>query len=114
MREIDTYFLKNEEPVKSCLLFLRDFILTYNNDISEGWQYQMPFYFYKEKRFCYLWVQKKTGLPYVGIVDGKLINHPDLIQEGRARMKIFLLDPQKDVPLKTLRSVLKASLKLYR
>jgi len=114
MKEIDNYFLKKEEPVKSCLLFLRDFILSYDDEITEQWRYQMPFYFYKKKRFCYLWVQKKTGIPYVGIVDGKWINHPDLIQENRSRMKILLVDPKKDIPLKIVRSVLDASLKLQR
>lgn len=114
MNEIDNYFLKKEEPLKSCLLFLRDFILSYEDGITEVWRYRMPFYLYRGKRFCYVWVQKKTGIPYVGIVDGKLIDHPQLIQEERSRMKIFLLDPRKDIPLKTLRSVLNASLKLYK
>ena len=114
MREVDAYFLRNEEPTKSYLLSLRDFILGFDQEITEAWRYRMPFYFYKGKRFCYLWVQKKTGFPYVGLVDGKLISHPDLIQENRSRMKILLLDPQKDIPLKTLRSVLNASLKPHK
>ncbi|MEK6783309.1 MAG: DUF1801 domain-containing protein [Bacteroidota bacterium] len=114
IREIDNYFLQKEEPVKSCLLFLRDYVLSYNNGITEVWHYKMPFYFYKGKRFCYLWVQSKNQLPYLGIVDGKLVNHPDLIQEDRTRMKILLFDPKKDIPIKTLRSVLAASLKTHR
>lgn len=114
MRDIDNYFLKKEEPVKSCLLFLRDFILTHNENITEAWRYQMPFYLYKGKRFCYLWVQKKTQFPYLGLVDGKLISHPELIQEDRARMKILLIDPEKDVPMKTLRFIVNASLKLHQ
>ncbi len=114
IRDSDNYFLQQEEPVKSCLFFLRDYILSYEKGISEGWQYRMPFYFYNGKRFCYLWIQKKNQLPYVGIVDGKLIDHPDLIQEERTRMKIFLIDPLKDVPIKTLRSVLHAALKIQK
>jgi hypothetical protein len=114
IREIDNYFLQKEEPVKSCLLFLRDYILSYDEAITEVWHYRMPFYFYNGKRFCYVWVQKKNQLPYVGIVDGKLIDHPNLVQEERTRMKILLFDPKKDIPLKTLRSVLDASLKLHK
>ena len=114
MRDIDNYFLKQEEPAKGCLLFLRDYILTYEEGITEAWRYRMPFYLCNGKRFCYLWVQKKTQIPYLGIVDGKRIHHPDLIQEDRSRMKILLIDPQKDIPLKTLRLVLDASLKLYK
>jgi len=66
------------------------------------------------KRFCYLWVHKKFQQPYLGIVDGKKINHPDLILEKRARMKIMLFDPAKDIPLKTIRVILGATLKLYK
>ena len=114
IRDIDIYFLEKEEPVKSYLLTLRDYILQYDKNISEVWQYRMPFYCYKGKRFCYLWVHKKFQQPYLGIVDGKKINHPDLIMEKRARMKIMLFDPAKDIPLKTIRVILGAALKLYK
>ena len=74
----------------------------------------MPFYCYQGKMMCYLWVHKKHHQPYLGIVEGKRINHPLLIQEKRARMKIILFDPSKDVPVKTIQSILKEVLKLYK
>ena len=114
IRDIDNYFLEKDEPVKSYLLTLRDYILQYDKNITEVWQYKMPFYCYKGKRFCYLWVHKKFKQPYLGIVDGKKINHPDLILEKRARMKIMLFDPMKDVPLKTIHLFLKTILSLHR
>jgi len=114
IREIDNYFLEKNEPVKSYLLTLRDYILQYDKNITEVWQYKMPFYCYKGKRFCYLWVHKKFQQPYLGIVDGKKINHPDLILEKRARMKIMLFDPMKDVPLKTIHLILKTILSLHK
>ncbi|HET6543134.1 MAG TPA: DUF1801 domain-containing protein [Chryseolinea sp.] len=113
-RDIDNYFLEKDEPVKSYLLTLRENILQYDKNITEVWQYKMPFYCYKGKRFCYLWVHKKFKQPYLGIVDGKKINHPDLILEKRARMKIMLFDPMKDVPLKTIHLILKTILSLHR
>lgn len=87
LREIDNYFLK-EEPVKSCLLAVRGFILSFDGNIVETWKYGMPMYCYKKKMFCYLWVHKKLHQPYLGIVEGKRIEHPKLIQEKRARMTI--------------------------
>jgi hypothetical protein len=39
--------------------------------------------------FCYLWVHKKYQRPDIGIVEGNRINHPDLLVEKRARMKIL-------------------------
>ena len=64
--------------------------------------------------FCYLWVHKKYKQPYIGIVEGKNIDHPILIQEKRARMKILLIDPQKNIPVATIYSVLKAAMTLYK
>ena len=74
----------------------------------------MPFYCYKGKRFCYLWVHKKYGQPYIGIVDGKGIDHPDLLVEKRARMKILLVDARKNIPVKKINYILKELLALYR
>jgi hypothetical protein len=114
IREIDEYFLQKEEPVRSFLLTLREHILQYDRNITEAWKYRMPFYCYKRKMFCYLWVHKKHKLPYLGIVEGKRIDHPDLIIEKRARMKIMLFDPHKDVPVKTIDTILKSVLNLYQ
>ena len=72
----------------------------------------MPFYDYEGKMFCYLWTRKDTGDPYLGIVDGHLLDYPELEQDGRKRMKIFRVDPDKDLPLDAIRSVLDAALAL--
>jgi hypothetical protein len=95
LRPIDNWFLQKEEPIKSCLQFLRKHILQQDAAITETWQYGMPFYCYKGKRFCYLWVHKKFGQPYIGIVNGKRIVHPGLLVEKRAGMKILLLNASK-------------------
>jgi hypothetical protein len=113
LRDIDTYFLQKDEPIKSCLQFLREHILKQDPNITEAWKYGMPFYCYKGKMFCYLWVHKKHLQPYIGIVEGNKINHPDLLIEKRARMKILLLDANKDLPLKKINTILKEVLALY-
>jgi hypothetical protein len=66
----------------------------------------MPFFCYKEKMFCYLWVHKITHQPYIGIVEGKYIEHPDLIMEKRSRMKIMLFDPNDDLPVDIIENIL--------
>lgn len=114
LRPIDSWFLSKEEPVKSCLQFLREHILKQDANITETWQYGMPFYLYSGKRFCYLWMHKKYGQPYIGIVDGKQIEHPDLVMEKRARMKILLVDPDSNLPMKKINKVLNKVLKLYK
>lgn len=109
--EIDNFSPNQLEPNQSCLMALREIILSQNEYISEVWQYQMPFFFYQDKRFCYLWVDKKTNQPYLGVVDGNQINHPDFIQEKRAKMKIMQFDPAEDLPIETIEEVLQMAIK---
>jgi hypothetical protein len=114
LRPIDEFFLRQEEPSKTCLQFLREHILKQDDRIMEAWKYGMPFYCYDGRMACYLWMHKKFRQPYIGIVEGGLIHHPDLIVEKRARMKILLIDPAKNIPIRKIDGILKAVLALYK
>lgn len=114
LKPADDWFLKQDEPARACLQFLRSHILQLDENITEAWKYGMPFFCYKEKMCCYLWVHKKYKQPYLGIVEGNRVDHPDLVIEKRARMKILLLDPAKDIPVKKIDSILKQVLQLYK
>ncbi len=111
---IDEWFLNQVEPTRTCLQFMRKHILKQDDQISESWKYGMPIFCYKGKMCCYLWIHKKYKQPYLGIVEGKMIHHPDLIQEKRARMKILLIDPAKDLPLKKINRILKEVIGIYK
>ncbi|MDX2071424.1 MAG: DUF1801 domain-containing protein [Haliscomenobacter sp.] len=113
MEKMDHFYLDREEPIKSCLLALREIILRQNPEISAAWKYGMPFFCFRGKMFCYLWVHKKIGQPYLGIVEGKHFEQPFLLQEKRSRMKIMLFDPEEDLPLETIESILQQALQLY-
>lgn len=114
IKEIDNFYLNQQEPNRGCLLALKDIILSQDVEITNVLKYGMPFFCYKQKMFCYLWVHKKYKQPYIGIVEGKRIEHPELIIEKRSRMKIILFDPNKDLPLETIESILKEALDLYK
>jgi hypothetical protein len=111
--EEDIYYLLLGEPVKSCLLALRDLILSTDQNVSAAWRYGMPFFYYKKKMFCYLWVHKKFKKPYLGMVEGKQLHHANLISENRSRMKIMLFEPGKDLPVRTIKKILRDAIKLY-
>lgn len=111
---LDNYYLKQPEPIKSCLLAMREIILSQDREITTAWKYAMPFFCYKGKMFCYLWVHKKNKQPYLGMVEGKRLNHPALLSEKRSRMKIMAFDPNKDLPIRTIRAILKQALELYK
>lgn len=114
LSDIDLFYLQKEEPVQSCLIALREMILRKDIDIKAAWKYGMPFFCFKGKMFCYLWVHKVFRQPYIGFVEGKYLDHPQLIQEKRARMKILLIDPRKDLPVKLIEKILQQSLQLYK
>lgn len=114
LKPADQFFQQQPEPDKSCLLALRKMILSSSTHITEAWKYGMPMYCYDGKMCCYLWVHKKYMQPYLGIVEGSSIHHPALITEKRARMKIMLIDPEKDIPLKTVSLILQKMLSLYK
>ena len=113
MKETDHYYLQQDEPVKSCLSALRQIILDRNPDITEAWKYRMPFFCYKGRMFCYLWIDTKTNFPYLGVVEGKRIDHPGLVQDDRSRMKIMTFNPVEDLPLETIQNILDSALFLY-
>lgn len=112
MKAIDQYFQRQEEPVKSCLLAMREIILQYDPLFTEALKYGMPFYCYKGRMLCYLWTRKDTHQPYIGFVDGKLMEHPALLAEKRSRMKIFLLEAEEDIPVDEVRGLLKVAVGL--
>nr|WP_121273441.1 DUF1801 domain-containing protein [Pedobacter schmidteae] len=110
---LDNFYLQQPEPFRGCFIALRDVILKLDDDITPEWKYKLPFFYYKGKMFCYLWQHKKFHKPYIGIVESKHIDHPDLIIEKRARMKIILIDPEKDLPVETINEILKQALAKY-
>lgn len=112
--EIDNFYLQKEEPIKGCLIALREIILSQDTEIRNVWKYGMPFFCYKGKMFCYLWVHKKHNKPYLGIVEGNRFEHPKLIIEKRSRMKIMLFEPNKDLPIETINEILTKAINFYK
>ncbi|MBF4519415.1 DUF1801 domain-containing protein [Flavobacterium sp. ANB] len=114
MKQVDDFYLNKEEPEKGTLLALKEIILKQDKDITHVLKYGMPFFCYKGKMFCYLWIHKKLKKPYIGIVEGKHFDEPFLIQEDRSRMKIMMFDSEQDLPIETIELVLQKALNLYK
>lgn len=114
LKAIDEFYLKQEEPNKSCLMALRDTIAGLDEKITQTWKYSMPFFCYEGKRFCYLWIDKKAVEPYIGIVDGNKIKHESLEQGDRSRMKILRIDAYEDLPIDLIKEILNQALDLVK
>jgi hypothetical protein len=113
-QQLQDFYQNKPEPVKGCLLALRDIILGQDVLVTETVKYGMPCFCFKKKMFCYLWTEKKTGDPYLLMVEGKHLVHPLLEVGDRSRMKIFRIDPDIDLPIKTIANILGQALDLYR
>ncbi len=114
VEQLHNYYLNKAEPNKSCLLALRSIILEQDTNVIETQKWGMPCFCYKKKMFCYLWTDKKTDEPYILIVEGKYLDHPKLEEGDRSRMKILRVDPNKDLPIKTIERILQTALDLYK
>ena len=108
------YYQEKEETQRGTLLALRNIILAQDENVSETVKYGMPCFCYKKKMFCYLWTDAKTSEPYILFVEGKYFNNPELETGSRSRMKILRIDPNEDLPIQLVYSILNDALDLYR
>lgn len=107
MNPIQEYFYRIEEPARSILLFLRKKILESDTqNISETFSFGLPFFKYKRKMLCYLYYSKKFKKHYISFYHGDRLEYPELIQENRKKFKILLIDPEKDLPLEFILSLI--------
>lgn len=108
MNPLQEYYFKIQEPERSILLYLRQQILASDpENITETLSFGLPFFKFKMKMLCYFYFSKKHRLHYLSFYHGDRVDHPLLLSEGRKKFKILLLDPEKDIPIDEIHSVLK-------
>ncbi|MCH2045180.1 MAG: DUF1801 domain-containing protein [Saprospiraceae bacterium] len=112
MSNLDSYYLKLEEPNQSCLLALRAVIIKQSRGIIETRKWNMPCFCYGKKILCYLSIDKKIKEPYILWVAGSQLEHPSLEQGNRTKMKILRINPKQDLPVELIQSLLVKSLAL--
>lgn len=100
MNPIQEYFYRIKEPERSTLLFLRDTILASDpENITETLSFGLPFIKYKKKMLCYFYYSKKYEKHYLSFYHGDRLDYPELIQDGRKKFKILLIDMEEDLPV---------------
>lgn len=114
LSDLDQFYLKQQEPIRSCMLGLRNIILNVDEHVTAEWKYKLPFFYHDNKMLCYLWIHKKYKQPYIGFVDGNLLDDEDLLVEKRAKMKILLVNPDEDLPMEKINILLKNVLYLRK
>ncbi len=113
MTPLENFYADLENPLQGCFLALRRLILSIDGAITPEWEYGMPFFYYKKKMFCYLWIDKKTKEPYIGVVKGLQVNHPELELGNRKLIPVFRLKASEDLPVTTIQTILTEAIKQY-
>lgn len=114
MKDVDHFYENSEQAYREVFIALKEIILRQDKEITHELKYGMPFFCYKGKMFCYLWIHKKYKQPYIGIVEGKHFDEPFLLQEARSRMKIMLFDQDQDLPIEKIQYVVTKAINLYK
>ena len=109
---LDHYYLKQPEPIQGCLLALKDIILGHDKNITHQRKFQIPFFYYKDKKLAYLWLNKKKLL--IGFIEDKNI-YPK--QEGlklKDKYESMVIDPNADIPIELIIKQLSKRINLYK
>ncbi|WP_278377939.1 DUF1801 domain-containing protein [Chryseobacterium arthrosphaerae] len=115
MNPIQEYFYRIEEPERSTLLFLRKKILASDTEnITETLSFGLPFIKYRKKMLCYFYYSKKYKKHYLSFYHGDRLDYPELIQDGRKKFKILLIDAESDLPLEFILNLLEEVKKYIR
>jgi hypothetical protein len=108
----NNFFATLPEPQQSALLFLQQFLKT-EMELEEAWKNNTPFYYTKKKWFAFISYNPKDHEIYISFVKGGQIDHAKLVSEGRKQMKIYYINPEKDINTKELSRIVSQLKKLY-
>lgn len=111
-RELENYYQKQPEPIQGCLLALKSIILSVDKRISHRRAYQIPFFYYEEKKLSFLWVHRKRLL--FGLVTDKSLIEPQPGVRRRNKYEMIEVDPKQDIPVEDIIEKLRRQMKLYQ
>ena len=103
-KTLEYYYLSKPEPYQSCLLALKDIVLSVNPAICHERKFQIPFFIYKGKKLGYLWLNGKKLM--MGFCLDKSLQ---LIIPGikpKDKYESIQIDPNKDIPVDVIRKKL--------
>ena len=113
MNLAENYILKQSQPFQSILLQLQVIIESTLPTLDLKYKWKLPFYYYKNKPFCYFNVSKEYV--DIGLVKGtqNQDNMDVLITKDRKKMASLRYYRIQDIDVKVLISVLKNASELY-
>jgi hypothetical protein len=110
-REFEEYYMKFPEPTQGCLLALRNIILNADNRITPAIKYQIPFFYFRDKKLCFLWVNKKKLI--LGFITDKTVFPVMGGVKRKDEMKMIQIDPAADISIEMILENLNRLINLY-
>jgi hypothetical protein len=108
--DLENYYLKQPEPTQSCLLALKGIIMKTDAAITHHRKFQIPFFYYKEWKLCFLWVKQKKL--YLGFVEDRRIFPPSPDRKTN-NITMMLIKPAEDLPIDSIMENLHHLIALY-
>lgn len=111
-QELENYYLKQPEPIQGCLLALRSIILSIDKEISHRRLYQIPFFYYEEKKLAFLWVNRKKLLFGI-ITDKSILTFPEGVKP-KDQYETLEINPSEDIPVAEVIERIQVQINLYQ
>lgn len=108
---LDQYYAKQPAPVQSCLLALKNIVLAIDKNITHQRKFQIPFFYFNNKKLCFLWVTRKKLL--FGFVEDKSLFATDAHVKPKDRIETITINPDEDLPVESIETRLKHIIHLY-
>lgn len=83
-----------------------------DENITHQRKFQIPFFYYKDKKLCYLWVKDKKKLLF-GVVEDKNIYPKKDGVKRKDKMESIQIDPYADIPIELILRLLQEKIDLY-
>ena len=115
MKPIDEYFLSQNEPYQSIMLYVRRVILNTLPEVEERYSYKIPFYNIGKKPMIYLNILKGKDYVDVAFVQGILLEEqfPVLKDDNkRKQVRSIQLKTLEDLDQENFVKLLQAAVKL--
>lgn len=109
--QLEQYYAKQPEPIQGCLLALKDIILAISPYVTHQRKFQIPFFYYNDKKICFLWVTRKKLL--LGFVEDKKIHSPASGEKLKDKFEHLVIDPDADLPLELILEKIGRLIELY-
>jgi len=94
--ELENYYLKHPEPIRGCLLALKQIIMSVSDQVTHERKFQLPFFSYKGMKLGFLWMNRKKLI--LGFITDKRILLPEPGIKHTDKLEMIQIDPNADLP----------------